>query len=1270
MAGELEDTITAPGVPPVSEAVDSSGISIGQWPDVVLGVGDAPCAGRFSIDRLLGRGGMGEVFLALDAEREELVALKTLQKGGADAIARIKWEFRSLADVTHPNIVRLYELFEDSGHWFFTMEYVKGRPLVGPELYPASTPLVEIGQTRSCGGLPLRQAFLQLAEGIDAIHAAGKLHRDLKPSNVLVDDQNRVVILDFGLVASVHGEETDGSIPVLGGTPAYLSPEQAAGRRATRSSDWYSFGVMLYEALQGSLPFDGTVAEVLAAKQKAARPPPLTGGQDDELGALCMALLARDPLERAGSDEVRRVLGGSITLQDANVGSLRPPFVGRTSEVQALFEALDVVEGGRPHVVLMPGPSGIGKTTLMEEFCRKLRQERDALVLSTRCYEREKVPFNALDTGVETLVGHLAALAPSEARALVPPGFPYLTRLFPEFERLQWLMPAGGTSFDFGDDLQDERRKAFGVLAELLRALSKVRPVVLAMDDLQWMDVDSSRLIMGILTLPEPPPVLLVGTARSEGMGGDRPLGMLLRSLARADVPLRVVQVAPLGERDSFELVQKAVPSLEAAVTHGIVRDAGGSPFYALQLTYYHRVGQFRADVGVDEMLRAQVEALPEGARVFLQAAAVSPAATPRSILNKVAARLCGGQEPTAALRHSRLIRAETSGGNPLLVPYHDRVRDAILCSLTDPERKRLHRCLAEVWLDEDSIEAEVLLTHLHSAGEDQAAAPYALRAAEQAESGLAFDRAAELYDTIIRLLSPAPAARTALLIKRGSALAHAGRAGDAAHAFLEASSFVGGGERSELRWRAVEQLLQSRTEATSLLLDVLAELGVPAPSARKRNLRILGRGLRDAFLGSPAFEAGPESSWDRAAMAQFDYFVTAGFGLFFGRDLDLCIYLLSECVTLGRKSREPGRVACALAIYLGSIVQVKHATLEHVLARATEVLTLAEQSCDAQTSAVARLLLGQTLYQAGAPRAALVHFTEARDMLRALSPRGLQLAECAGISCLLMQLTLGDLGDCRPLAAEAIELGEARSQPFFRRAGSFTLAMLALAADNLPAAEEHHRRIVGDDQDPLNGWFKASALQLRAYLDVALGTPDAHLDQFEEGCRQYRSLVETHHYRPWVLLGHGVARIACAQRASGQAREQHLKQAARVVSELQSKSGVRVLRPYGQALWAAIHGLRGDLGRATEMLEQAENGFTSHGMMAYRNMVALAKAKVLGGTLGADMTRDAEAALRDVGVRSPERLTCIHFPGLFEADRARDDVYRSTYPKGQRRTQ
>ena len=230
---------------------------------------------RFVLKRRLGEGGMGVVWEALDRERLTPVALKTLRTLAPETLLRFKHEFRALQDLSHPNLVSLGELIEEDGQWFFTMELVRGESL-----------LAWVRRDDRFDEPRLRAAFAQLATGLAALHARGLVHRDVKPSNVLVAEDGRVVVLDFGVVAEVSTHEEGGGIV---GTAAYMAPEQAAGGPVGAASDWYAFGAVLHQALTGMLPFSGR----RTSENDRELPPPRrwSAAVPEDLDALVRSLL-------------------------------------------------------------------------------------------------------------------------------------------------------------------------------------------------------------------------------------------------------------------------------------------------------------------------------------------------------------------------------------------------------------------------------------------------------------------------------------------------------------------------------------------------------------------------------------------------------------------------------------------------------------------------------------------------------------------------------------------------------------------------------------------------------------------------------------------------------------------------------------------------------------------------------------------------------------------------------------------------------------------
>ena len=345
---------------------------------------------RFLLRRKIGAGGMGAVYEVYDRDRGDTVALKSLLWADPFAIYRLKEEFRALADVAHDNLVNLYELVADGDQWFFTMEMVDGVDFmryVRPDTGDASSPL-DMGR--------LRAALPQLAQGVHHLHRAGKLHRDIKPPNVLVTRDHRVVILDFGIASDARrGAGLQTRDEGIAGTAFYMAPEQVDGE-SDLPSDWYAVGTMLYEALTGQLPFPGSPIRVLMEKKEGDAPSPalLRPELPRDLVELCVQLLARDPRARPVGAAVLARLGvsGEAPGNSPGTAAAPPTLVGREESLSRLARALDEVRHGSPVALSVNGPSGIGKTALVQHFLEHVVRAAGGTVLAGRFYDRESVP--------------------------------------------------------------------------------------------------------------------------------------------------------------------------------------------------------------------------------------------------------------------------------------------------------------------------------------------------------------------------------------------------------------------------------------------------------------------------------------------------------------------------------------------------------------------------------------------------------------------------------------------------------------------------------------------------------------------------------------------------------------------------------------------------------------------------------------------------------------------------------------------------------------
>jgi beta-lactam-binding protein with PASTA domain/predicted Ser/Thr protein kinase len=245
--------------------------------------------GRYRVLRKIGSGGMADVWLAEDAHLQRQVALKVLHSRFAqdrEFVERFRREAESAAGLHHPNVVAVFDRGEVDGTYYIAMQYLEGRSL---------KQLIDLGLS------PEQSVYLirQVLEGARFAHRHGVVHRDLKPQNVIVDDEGKAVVTDFGIARAGVSEITQtGSVM---GTPHYLSPEQAQGEDVTPVSDLYSIGVILYEALAGRVPFEGESAVAVAMKQVSQapqRPSSINPDVSPALDSVVMRALEKSPGDR------------------------------------------------------------------------------------------------------------------------------------------------------------------------------------------------------------------------------------------------------------------------------------------------------------------------------------------------------------------------------------------------------------------------------------------------------------------------------------------------------------------------------------------------------------------------------------------------------------------------------------------------------------------------------------------------------------------------------------------------------------------------------------------------------------------------------------------------------------------------------------------------------------------------------------------------------------------------------------------------------------
>jgi eukaryotic-like serine/threonine-protein kinase len=1185
-----------------------------------------------------------------------------------------------------------------SGQWFFTMELIEGVDFItyvrgprGPsaadlEATLSGTPggdaetgawrlaapeVVESAPGAAVGYDRLRELLRQLADALDALHRRGTLHRDLKPSNVMIRGDGALVVLDFGLSTQLAAPESgpfasdppsDGSSGStvastgrrLAGTAAYMSPEQCIGLPLAEVSDWYAVGVMLFLALTGKLPFTGAPLEIADQKRLSDPPDPrdLAPETPDDLREICLGLLAREARDRWSGDEVRRRLGDpprpqAETEPEWLASSI--PFVGRGEQLAVLQRAYREMDEGATVFVHVSGPSGVGKSRLVSQFLRGSPPAHSAVILSGRCFESESVPFKGLDTIIDALCRFLRTLPDSRTAALLPPGVDALARMFPVLLRVESIAAAAAAAH-IVPDAQQLRRRAFAALREMLSRLGRQLPVVIAIDDLQWGDVDSAAVLAELLRPPGAPRLLLIAVSRSEHRGESACLD-LLATIGRGpheEALRRDVSLGPLSPDESRQMAIRLLreTDLEAQSVDAIARQAQGSPYFILEMAVHARSGhEFSGAAGtapldLDAALQVRLVRLREPARRLLEA--VSVAGQPLALGAALeAAELTQADATEAApLRHQHLLRTDGPGLDDPVSVYHDRIRESVVGHLPASALATYHGRLAVVLERSPRADAEQIARHFDAAGEPAPAARHYAAAADEAAGKLAFDRAARLYQRLLELLPEEYANRPTLLTKSADALANAGRGLEAALRYEAAAEGAGGQEAFELRRRAAHQFCISGhvDRGRRALAELLAAVGMKLPRTPTRSLASLLANRSRLFLRGTSFELRGQDQIDRDALHRIDVVWTASVGLSMFDVVAGAVFQTRGCL-LALEAGEPFRLARALSWEAAHLSNLGGRTWDRNQRLLDEARRLAESVEDPYARHWATLCSGLIKFTNGKWKEARAELELAESRLR---------RECTGVAwelntahafTLWSLFYLGELSEMNrrvaPLFAEAGERGD---QYAAATHGAFSLPMSRLIGGDPEAAE-------AATADALAQWTQAGfhvqhfiALMCRTYIDLYSGRGEAAWRRMEE---QLPLVARSQLLRVQVmrsLLTHLRGRAALAFAREAEAPGPLLRAARREAKRL-LRERMPYCTPHARHLLAGVAVLWEDWKRADDLLEQAMRGYEQVDMQAFAAALRFRLGELRGAAGGAQLIEEAENFFREQGVKDVARF-------------------------------
>lgn len=547
-----------------------------------------------------------------------LALVPASERPGPDRIRMLEHEFAFRPELESAWAIRPLALAQLQGRVALVLEDPSGEPL-GRQL--AAEPAMETGN------------FLRLAAGIASalseVHRRGIIHKNVKPANVFFDAAtHQAWLTGFGIASRLQRErQAPGPPEMIAGTLAYIAPEQTGrmNRSIDARCDLYALGVTLYQMLTASLPFSASdpMEWVHCHIARQAMPPrERRPGVPAAVSAIVMKLLAKTAEDRyqtaAGLErDLRRCLAhweAQGRVDDFPLGEHDVPdrllvpekLYGRTDDIQALLAAFErIVRGGAPELVLVSGYSGIGKSTFVNELHKVLVPPRGLFAAGKFDQYKRDIPYSTLAQTLQSLVRALLTKGDAELaqwrealRAALGPNGLLMVDLVPELKLVVGDQPPVPELAP-----QDAQRRFQMVFRRLLGVFARPEhPLVVFLDDLQWLDAATLDLLEDLLTQAEVRNLLLIGAYRNNEVGADHPLMHTLARIRESGALVRSIALAPLAQEHVRQLVadslccghERAAPL--AALVH---ERTAGNPFFAIQflaalveegmLTFDHR---------------------------------------------------------------------------------------------------------------------------------------------------------------------------------------------------------------------------------------------------------------------------------------------------------------------------------------------------------------------------------------------------------------------------------------------------------------------------------------------------------------------------------------------------------------------------------------------------------------------------------------------------------------------------------------------------------
>jgi predicted ATPase len=669
-------------------------------------------ANRYKIIDELGEGGMGVVYRVSDPlNPTRQIALKSIRRKltEPELIGRFKAEFRILTSLLHPNVAAAYdfEALPGSEDYSFTMEFVAGRNI--------------FGATEGASWQQIVPLLIQVCRALSYVHSRKLIHYDIKPRNVLVDDEDRVKVLDFGLAAV----KTVGPREWRGGTPDYMAPELGDPEALVdHRSDLYSLGIMAYQLFCRQLPFRSrTISDLIRMHrfQELVFDEPEWKEIPSWVQSVIKHLCAKHPADRyptanAVIEDINRLGNLSYEVETSETKKsyiFSSRFVGRKSEHDRICDFITRRTRGSPGfppMLMVRGESGSGKSRLMQEV-RHYAQLSQILFCQGRCFEGSFSEFHPLGSTLELLARRAEKLGGIE---LVREHGPELVKICPSLGKIYGIEPSPPL-----EQINRERVRLQETVTDFLMRVADLVPFVLLIDDLQWALSGLAELLAELIRRiaigerkGEAVPIALLGAYREEEVSG-HPVEMIRETLL-AGGRLEEMKIDPLGADAVGEMLGSMLGAGEPpeAFVDRITRETGGNPFYveelmralvergAVQLSgnsweIKKAISEIDIPSTVAEVFRRRTAMLDDDQRALLEVLAVCGRPTAAEVLARGSKLELEAFHGALSQLVERRMAQEVPGPGLLFRPSHDRLREIVYGDLDGRARANLHLRMA-----------------------------------------------------------------------------------------------------------------------------------------------------------------------------------------------------------------------------------------------------------------------------------------------------------------------------------------------------------------------------------------------------------------------------------------------------------------------------------------------------------------------------------------------------------------------------------------------